>query len=55
MKNIIIFLSIKFKDFFAIRYNSIVGYVIVLLDKFYNIPSIDEIKEILFKSNNIIN
>lgn len=55
MRNIIIFLSIKFKDFFAIRYNSIVGYVIVLLDKFYNIPSIDEIKEILFKSNNIIN
>ena len=49
MRNIVIYLSIKFKDFFAIRFNSIVGYVIVLVDKYYNIPSIDEIKEKLFK------
>ena len=48
MRNIVIYLSIKFKDFFAIRFNSIVGYVIVLVDKYYNIPSIDEIKEKLF-------
>ena len=49
MRNVAILLSFKFKGFYAIRYNSLVGYVIILTDKNYNIPTVKEIEEIIFK------
>ena len=52
MVQIIINLSIVFNELFQIRYNSLIGYVVVLINKNFEIPSTTEIERLLFKNNN---
>ena len=52
MIQIIVNLSIIFNEFFAVRYNSIIGYVVILLDKNFVIPDIATIQNLLINESN---
>ena len=52
MANILNELAKLFPDLFSIEYNSVVGKVVVLHNKKFQIPNSEEIKKILFGNNN---
>ena len=52
MIEIIYELSKIFGDLFSIKFNSLIGKVVILVNKNFNIPSRNKIKEIIFKEYN---